>query len=1428
MNVKNKFISTISALIFVLMVSVFCVSSMASGATSNDSKVIFNRFNVMPDKVWKINFNKELDLSTIDNTNVKVIDRATGKAISISIVIDYSSNKSFTIKPYVNYTKGKGYRIEITNLKTKNGVETLKSTIMDFYIKNIYAGLPGEKGLVIIADKAYSADYVLSHSKEVNEIILNNVYDIYFTFEENYEKLSSILKDSFLDGNDLVRKYDKMTYIDAQGKSHLYVWNTASEEYKLQSTSIDLKIVVRSDVKLISVTPTNLIGVPGAMYYKLKHSSSIKNIGEIIAYTSSELTEEISILSSDKIVLAKGYFNIQYSLTTQCLLYTFDEYGAGNTGGNIVNNGIVALDSEGYIYYSNPSDKEALYKMAFDGVYNKKISEDKAQYINVSQDYIYYSNYTEGGKLYRSKLDGSQKQLIVEDKAAYITLAGNDIYYSNHSNGGKLYRVKKDGSDAVLKHGNPVIADNNGNNSQVGEVAYINIEGEWIYYINHADGHKPYVINKEGTYRGQISNEYATSLQVSGDWVYYCAGNGTISKVKKDGSGSVVPIKGKASEINKGFYINVLDEWLYYSNYEDASKLYKVKTDGSGEKIKLSEDSVGYINIVAGYVYFNTNKGKLFRISLNGNLNIKPQEIGGKTITENVLNMDSLKVVVNFQDVNEDIKYIEKKYLPQKVAAIMADNTMKQLVVIWDTAKVTVKNGIRTYKGSAIGYNKIITLELVLPSEMLNDNNKISVYNNNGKNDSIEVVGNDTGSYSSRKIQEGELIRVYSDETIKLKLGEAKVTRDKIALIQKLDLDAYGKSIWITITRTGRAESAPTEVKQAEAPTIKVNAAKDIDYANLGVDVRDFTISNWIPSVKNNPSQQYVYVVPSKIVLDMKSYQAMDKLNGMSTSSWDGTQLYNKLIGDKLEQRSLDSKKALIKAGNYDVYIATDYSGFGTPDTYGRTPTVYGMVSSGTPSIVAIKDEILPKKPIMIEQRVTRNSEITLPTAPTLGETAWLIPVEDLAKVKGWKWEDKDKKAWIGLENWDDKGGTDPYDPFKALALQNKDDTILINNVTIPKKDVTKLVGDGFNKIIKAPLGLNEEDDYYVDKKYKLFIVNGVGASPEGGSSTRETNDSIVVDNQSSTLAILSNVVVKAGEPIIVKTSENLNMPGESEEARVFIVKDYDSIITIKQLENSIKVGNGKVIKVQNQTSYKIDTTGLEAALDSIKPNYTIVVVDNAGNVSPAYYVNIMLKTDELISLLYEVNQKLSSVGIISPDSKDILSKMNSLISYLPSVDKIINNALENKKESQKNITAAFKNLRSKYSYFLNSLGGDASILTPDLDVDAPRFEYKNPNVGNVTATSAILNIKVKEYATAYYIVQKADSQAPDQKQLLNYPNIDNSLVVQRDDFNLTAGMSTSIDIIGLETNTDYIVYTVLVDDKFNFSTVEMTKFTNK
>ncbi|MCB2288866.1 DUF5050 domain-containing protein [Clostridium sp. CS001] len=1422
---KRSIKSTAAALIFLTMLFIVCISSSIQGASLNDNNQVDTKYNIAPDKVWKINFNKEIDLNSINNDNVKVYDKITGGTISINIIKDYKDYKSFKIDSYTDYTKGKGYRIEIINVKTKDNSKTLKPTKMDFYVKNIYSGLPGENGLIIIEDKAYATEYLLTHSKEVNEIILNKGYDVYFTNDVNYEQLSSILKYGFLYGNTVSRNYDKMTYIDSQGKNHLYIWDKENQEYKLYPATVDLKIVVRSDVKLISVTPSNLVSVPGARYYKLKHSSSISDFEKAMIYTTNDKMEEISILSSDKTVLAKGYFSIQANMIIKCYLDTVDGYGSGNTSGNINNNGIVALDSNGFIYYSNSWDKEKLYKMGFDGVFNKKISEDKAQYINITQDYIYYSNYSNGGKLYRSELDGSKSQLLVDDKAAYITLSGDYIYYSNHSDGGKLYKVKKDGSDAIKNHGNPVA------NASTGEVAYISIDGEWIYYINHLDGHKPYVINKDGTYKGKLSDEYATSLQVYGDSVYYCSGGGVISKVKKDGTGGIVRIKGTASEINKGFHINVFDEWLYYSNSEDKNKLYKIKTNGSGEKIKLSEDSVGYINIVSGYIYYNTTNGKLFRIDLNGNTATKPEEVGGKPVIENILDINNLRAVVSFQDVNEDIKFLEKKYLPEKVAAIMGDNIMKQLVVIWDTTKVTVKDGIRTYKGNAVGYNKTITFDLVLPSEMLNDTNEINIYNNNGKNDTVEVVAIQTDiSNTARRIQEGEIIRVYSDEECKYKLGEGKVTREKKVLIQKLDLDAFGKSIWITITRIGKAESAPTEVKQVEAPIIQLDAARDKDYANLGLDIRDFSIGQWKPSAKNPyvntiaPTQS-IYIVPSKVVLDMKSFQAKEELISIATNSWDGAKLYNDLTGDKLELRKLDSKKTLFKAQNYDVYIATKYSGEGGPDSDGKRPRVNGMISSDTPSIMLAKEEALPKKPIIITQRVrTRErdvdkdgiaigtaigTEITLAIAPAIGETAWIVPVEDIAKVKGWKWEDRDK--WLGSTGWVNEGGNNPYDPFKELEKEYAKYGTQLENIT-------KLVGDGSNKFIKAPLGM-KDDAKYKDKNYKLFIVNGVGASVEGGASLRDTNDSIIVDNQASTLSLLSKIVVKAGDFIKVKTSENPNMPLESERARVFIIDGDSDVYTLEQLENSVKNKNGKFINVRNKDVYKLYTTGLEAKESNFKkPNYTIVVVDDAGNVSPLYRVSIVVKTYELKELFVEVTNKL---GITNTEDKATISRMNSLISYLPNVKKIIENASY---ESQNNITDAFNNLKSKYSSFLNLLDPKPAIITKDIDVSEPMFTYKDP--AEVDSSSIKVNIKSDKAATAHYVVLPADFQCPDYKLLMH----SNSLGMIKSTIPLLKNTEKplEIDITSLKSKTDYIIYVVLEDDDLNYSDVEKIEFTTK
>ncbi len=60
-------------------------------------------------------------------------------------------------------------------------------------------------------------------------------------------------------------------------------------------------------------------------------------------------------------------------------------------------------------------------------------------------------------------------------------------------------------------------------------------------------------------------------------------------------------------------------EYLYYVNVSDTNALYRVKKDGSG-KMKISEDSVSNINVVAGWVYYiaaNDNNA-IYKVQING------------------------------------------------------------------------------------------------------------------------------------------------------------------------------------------------------------------------------------------------------------------------------------------------------------------------------------------------------------------------------------------------------------------------------------------------------------------------------------------------------------------------------------------------------------------------------------------------------------------------------------------------------------------------------------------------------------------------------------------------------------------------------------------------------------------------------------------
>ncbi|WP_051986401.1 DUF5050 domain-containing protein [Clostridium amazonitimonense] len=1212
-----KLISVLSLMMFLFTSKIFVVQPQAAQA-AEEFKIMDTKYNVESNHEFTVKFSQEVDENTLKDGAIKIYEKTTLKPVDITITKDPYNPSYVKVKSKTNYAKGRTYTLEVRDIKSKKKYNLKKPTRMDFTIKNIYSGLPGEDGLIIVDDKAYAVDYLIKNIKMVNEIISRS-YDIYYTYDINYEKIYSLFGTGPVEGVEPSRKYDKMVYVDPEGKKHLYEWREDRQEYQLVPPKAKVDVIVRSDAKTTNLTLKEVKAVPDAKYYKIKGSNVIKGIGESILYVALGNTEEISILAEDKTVLAKGIVDVYRNNNSDIRLRLSESLHAGNSGGNSNNNGIAVEDDEGYIYYVNNSDKERVYKLGADGAFNRMILEDKAQYLNESGDWIYYSNYNDEGKMYKVKKDGTERQKMLDDKAAYINISGEDIYYSNHSDGGKLYRVKKSGSDVKVDatnrlHGNKVVIDYGSVNKVSDEVAYINISGDWIYYSNYSDGHKPYVIHKDGTYRGKISDVWADCIQVVGDWLYFTSGNGTISKVNKNGQGSVIPIKGQISKYNKGYHINVYGDWIYYSNAEDGGKLYRINTDGSGNKVKLSDETVGYINIVGDWIYFTTTKGKLLRLPLDSDGSITPEEVGKPKDSNQIVEIKDVYVTVGFEDVNQSTEFLEDKYLPRKVPAIMKDNTIQQLVVIWDTtpSKVTFKDGVRTYTGSVVGYNKTIKLYMTIPSEMLNDTNKLTVYKNGSKNDMLivdEIKGPSDSNKVQARLKEGDTIKVYYDKDKKKLLGTSKVGREGRAIVSKMDFDPYGKSLFVTITRVDKAESAPTEIKQYITPSIALGDVEDKDFNGVGLDIRDLTIRRWeLPSWNrfdmgylNNyyiRSTQEIYILPARTALDMNSHNPIvDKLS-TTTTDWDGSVLSK----DDAKYKNKDSKGTLFKNGGYDVYVASRYSGKASPDIDGYMPLVEGKVANHTPGTYNMVAEVIPAKPTIKQQRVQGydpnklNIHVMLDKTLNPGEEAWLVPVEFLDEVRGWNSE------------------TGPS-PFERLLSEGR--------------DLVKFTGAGTK--MPAPEG-DKSTTNPLDKDYKLFIVNGVGTSIE-------SDNKITVDN-----SVPKITLDKAGEKPVYDVGDAISI-SVNEKSKVYVVK-WGIDRNPQALEEAFKSQNALMIQHRG-SNISVPVFKSETLIDftnvlgsSLTASYYAIAVDDAGNISDYKEITIRRDFKPLLDVLNDARGK--------------------------------------------------------------------------------------------------------------------------------------------------------------------------------------------
>ncbi|MDP4133201.1 MAG: DUF5050 domain-containing protein [Bacillota bacterium] len=226
-------------------------------------------------------------------------------------------------------------------------------------------------------------------------------------------------------------------------------------------------------------------------------------------------------------------------------------------------------------------------------------------FVTLKNKWLYYTNFNDNDNVYRKNQDGKDIKELADGHMGYeINAIGNWLYYISGSPG-EVYKVDIDGKKDILlidkKVGNLIVTNEN------------------IFYRQSFDNDwgKLYKTDLNGKNEILLANNII-EFAVSREWIYYSNREDGSSLYKMNFNG------GNITKLNNEYSssINVDGEFVYYTNYDDNQKLYKIKTDGTN-KTMLSHDTCWNVNLYKNYIYYRnqSQKGRIYRMRLDGSEN---------------------------------------------------------------------------------------------------------------------------------------------------------------------------------------------------------------------------------------------------------------------------------------------------------------------------------------------------------------------------------------------------------------------------------------------------------------------------------------------------------------------------------------------------------------------------------------------------------------------------------------------------------------------------------------------------------------------------------------------------------------------------------------------------------------------------------------
>jgi len=296
-----------------------------------------------------------------------------------------------------------------------------------------------------------------------------------------------------------------------------------------------------------------------------------------------------------------------------------DYYAEGNSPSNILNSAFVNYNND-WIYFRNTQDGGRLYKSRLNSESKVRLTNEAVESVNIIGNRIYYINTSDNYKIYSIKTDGSDRKLLVNEPTENLIASGDKLFYKSKTDY-KAYRINTDGSqkiritsDAVgrffvrgelVYYSNSIkgrqlyrVGIDGSNNELFSPVTVVNFAYEKgvIYYVNSVDN-KIYSLDLQSKDTKKIVDDVVMAINVKNGVIYYSLkSDGSLFKVKVDGTGRT-SINGEKVGLTLGdAKISVEADWIYYTNSKDENRLYAISTEGRNKK-DMETTIVGIVDV---------------------------------------------------------------------------------------------------------------------------------------------------------------------------------------------------------------------------------------------------------------------------------------------------------------------------------------------------------------------------------------------------------------------------------------------------------------------------------------------------------------------------------------------------------------------------------------------------------------------------------------------------------------------------------------------------------------------------------------------------------------------------------------------------------------------------------------------------------------